>query len=246
MTIPSHKKSPSLRLVAWQGVMTVMLSIVLSSVGLAVDRSWNAAGGSWTTPANWTPAGTPSDGDDVFLGNLPGTQNSIVSLGAIGTVRPELLSISDGMTVRTNSTLIWAGDLVVVEGSNLVDGGAGIATLFRSTLLLDGVLKGNSLLTNFLEVDSGGRVVLADSALAQVFGQMAIDATSSVEGSGSILFNGSSRTFVNNGVVRARKAKALLSASSNSRPADSIWMAAWELDTWWRQRARSFASSPAS
>ena len=79
---------------------------------------------------------------------------------------------------------IWAGERVVIEGSNLVGGGGGIATLFRSTLLLDGVLKGNSLLTDFLEIDDGGRLVLEDYAIAQVFNQMTIDATSTVEGTG--------------------------------------------------------------
>ena len=93
--------------------------------------------GSWSAGANWTPVGAPAIGDDVFVGNLPGVQNTTVSLGAAIDARPDHLTITDGMTLRTNTSRLWAGSRIRVDGSNLVGGGGGIATLFRSTLRLD-------------------------------------------------------------------------------------------------------------
>ena len=180
-----------------------------SPTALAIDKSWNTGGGFWTTPANWTPGGVPADGDDVFIGNLAGVQNSTVSLGAAVDVQPENLTISDGMTLRTNTKLIEAGLRVSVQGSNLVVGGGGVATLFRSTLRLDGALKSNSLVTHFLELVDGGQLVLEDLATAQVSGQMVIYPGSLAQGTGSIELNDMGRTLVNSGTLRAGAGEGL-------------------------------------
>ena len=190
-------------------VAAIGIVIALATPAGAINKSWVVDDGFWANPANWSPVGVPAAGDDVLLGNLPGVQNSTVSLGAAGLVQPENVTVSDGMTLRTDSSGIWAGLRVRVEGSNLVGGGGGFATLFRSTLRLDGLLKANSLLTDFLEIADGGQLVLEDYATAQVFGQMVIDATSTAQGTGSISFNNSGRTLANDGTIRAGSGQGL-------------------------------------
>lgn len=188
-------------------VVTVIA--LFATTANAVIRDWDAGNGFWSNPGNWDPVGLPADGDDVFIGNRPGVENSMVSLGAIGSVSPETLTIGDGMTLRTNTSAIVAGLRVRVEGSNLVGDGGGIATLYRSTLRLDGLFKANSLLTHFLDIADGGQLVLDDYATAQVFGQMTIDETSTVQGTGSINLTNSGRTVVNDGTIRAGSGQGL-------------------------------------
>jgi hypothetical protein len=71
--------------------------------------SWNAGNGFWMDAGNWlpnsVPAMNPGGHDRVYLGDLPGVQNSTVWLNhavGSGTLGVNFLEITDGMTLDMN------------------------------------------------------------------------------------------------------------------------------------------------
>lgn len=100
------------------------LTLAHTSVAHADQWSWTAGSGNWTSAGNWTPIGIP--GLDPFattnidIGNLPGVQNSTVtlSLAPVGPLTFSDLDIRSGMTLDTGGgqlTNLWGettlGDL---------------------------------------------------------------------------------------------------------------------------------------
>ncbi len=109
---------PRLRLVAWRGATAVMLGLILTSMGLAADKSWNAGNGSWYTANNWTPLGVPVGNEFIRIGNLPGVQNSTVVLTSPGSGY-DLLEISNGMTLDMNGGELVSFDDAFIAGAEL-------------------------------------------------------------------------------------------------------------------------------
>ena len=91
------------------GWAAIVLVTMLVAPLRAVDKSWNTGDGSWYTASNWTPHGVPGVNDVIRIGNLPGVQNSTVSLTAPGAGY-DFLEISGGMTLDMNG-----GELVSFE-----------------------------------------------------------------------------------------------------------------------------------
>ena len=73
--------------------------LVLGLVGLfaasapAVDYSWNAGAGAWTTGTNWTPTGVPGAGDNAIVQNSP---SASAGSGASQTVTVGSLTVDNG------------------------------------------------------------------------------------------------------------------------------------------------------
>ena len=75
----NHKSFYSSRRVAWENRLAKTLALGLCAAWLAgmmmgearaTTRYWQGtAGNNWSTPANWSPAGPPQDGDDLFFIN---------------------------------------------------------------------------------------------------------------------------------------------------------------------------------
>jgi len=99
--------------------MTAMiLSVAFAKPSLAVDKSWNAGNGNWTTAGNWSPMGVPGSNGVVRIGNLAGVQDSTVN-GANAPFVPDAIEISDGMTLDTGGTEFVGFDLLVtIEGGD--------------------------------------------------------------------------------------------------------------------------------
>ena len=71
-------------------------------------RTWtNAAGGSWTTPANWSAAGVPTAADDVVFS----------AAGSYTVSLPRASYVLNSLTVGTSSALLALGGSTVTVGA---------------------------------------------------------------------------------------------------------------------------------
>ena len=70
-----------------RSVCVAVLILMLPASSGADDFSWNAGNGLWHNANHWTPNGVPGAAgfsDVIRIGDLPGIQNSTVTLGAPG------------------------------------------------------------------------------------------------------------------------------------------------------------------
>jgi hypothetical protein len=177
----------------------LLAAAVVASPAWGVDRSWNSASGSWSDAARWFPVGVPLPTDHAFIGNVVGVQNDAVTLNMSDSVAA--LTISDGMTLRTDrSALTVTGD-TLVSGSNTVPIFGGGSIVYRSRLLVE-LFKGTAFSTNDLTLASGATMVMTHSAFVNVDGLFNIAAGTTLSGEGVIDFNDSGTTFINSGEVR--------------------------------------------
>jgi T5SS/PEP-CTERM-associated repeat protein len=193
----------------------MQLTIVLLSIGwvspaLAVVFSWsNAAGGTFNTPANWSPIGVPSSFDTAQF-NLPNTYTVTVNASAgvntltqsQGDVTLNLVGVTLLLTNTTNNILGSAGQtstLRVNGGAfspgNLTVGGPAGST---SNLFLDSAVITSLGFGTFLVGSSGtGNFTLQNGAtLTTPFGT-AIGVNTSGVGTATVAGTGSLWTITN-------------------------------------------------
>ncbi len=168
------------------GLAALALAAGLAAPASAADKSWDAGNGSWYTPGNWAPSGVPGHDDHIFIGDLPGVQNSTVTLGAPG-------GGYDWLEVRSGMTLDLAGgELVSFDQAWVADAGSRI--IVRPA-------AGPNLhdFQGVLFVGAGAFLDLRDNAPVRLFG--ASQSQGTLLGRGSILI-ASSEPFLNDGVIR--------------------------------------------
>ncbi|MGE0158752.1 MAG: beta strand repeat-containing protein, partial [Gemmatimonadales bacterium] len=123
------------------------LYLVASAAAPAPVKSWtNAAGGNWSTPANWSGGTVPTAADSVAI-DLAGTYT--VTLDVNAQVRN--LTIGQGAGIKT---LSGTSRTLTIDGSSAVYAG-GALTLTNSTL------AGNGTLTNLGTISLDGGTVSA-------------------------------------------------------------------------------------
>jgi outer membrane autotransporter protein len=112
----------------------------------AVNRVWNAGTSGWNTGTNWTPAGTPSNADRVFINNA-------------GTAQVTATSAAQNLTLgntagSSGATSINGGQLTInTSGGGIVyvgNGGTGTVNLSNS-----GVLNARNLTVGVLASATG-------------------------------------------------------------------------------------------
>lgn len=86
---------------------------------MADNKEWDTGGGNWNTPGNWRQPGVPAPGDFVFLGSRPAAENATVSLNINDTI--SRISITDGMTLRTNGFALSVTGDTTLNGRNEVN-----------------------------------------------------------------------------------------------------------------------------
>jgi hypothetical protein len=131
-------------------VLSTIALLSLATLGHAQTYTWNAGVGSFDTPSNWTPAGTPEIFDDVIvnnggtvnyttgdtwlnsitLGSTPGTSGAFVMTG--GSINLNLGGLRVGEqgtgTFTVNDAAFGTGDgSIFVGGQN--NGGTGVLNL---------------------------------------------------------------------------------------------------------------------
>lgn len=151
----------------------------------AAEKSWNAGSDSWSTPANWTPAGVPASGDVIRIGNLPGVTSSTVFL--------DLNKTLGGLHITNRMALQNEGHTVIVNGETTVSGDA-------SRLNISDAVIGSDFRTETMTVAADANVYLVggdvriNDQLTLVGGEIGglFNETSTVAiwGTGTTLHNG--------------------------------------------------------
>lgn len=167
--------------------MVLVVAAISPTGAFADDFSWNAGNGSWYDANNWTPNGVPTLDATIRIGNLPGVQNSTVTLGGPG-IGFDYLEITSGMTLD-----MAGGQLVgpLVTDDSLVISGANSRLLVRPSMGLN-----FHDLNGSLDLGSGAQFELIDNARARLFSSQSAGI---ISGRGLLQYGG---TFNNNGVFR--------------------------------------------
>lgn len=103
-------------------VLAALLALAGTPAARAANKYWIAGNGSWNNAANWTPSGVPNFHDNIYIGNMPGVQNSTVTINNNIVVIFDYLQITDGMTVDLNgSELVGIADADITgAGTHLI------------------------------------------------------------------------------------------------------------------------------
>jgi hypothetical protein len=143
-----------------KALLVVVFSFSLAGFASGATKIWtNVAGGTWSTAANWTPAGAPGAGDTVFITN---NGSYLVTLDANATILSLTLGGASGAqtlsnnastlrfnapsTVRNNGRLIVHGgtlgntNLTIASGATFTLAGAGDKVFDTLRLLNEGTV----------------------------------------------------------------------------------------------------------
>lgn len=206
------RPTPSLAWFTWthHGLRCLLAAVlaVWSTPALAINRSWDDAGGSanklWSEFGNWSPDGDPN-GDDVFIGNFFGAFGDR-TLFDDNAININSLTITNGADV-VNSTDDGATNDYEID----VNGATSVTGTGSSIILYGGDLNG--LDTNTLALGSGGSLVLNSTtaqgtAVAEIDnGLFAIDSGGTLTGNGRVDLEDSlaapTDLMANNGTITA-------------------------------------------
>jgi fibronectin-binding autotransporter adhesin len=144
----------------------------LEIVSAAAGAVWNnGAGGSWTTPGNWTPSGVPSGGTVTFP-ELGATSAITVNLDGPQSAGALVFSASEGYVLAAGNsgtlTLSNSASITVLSGTHTISapveiagGGLDIAASNSSSLTISGNIADDGLRSLTLDGDGTGQLVLS-------------------------------------------------------------------------------------
>lgn len=187
----------------WRGpsakafVVLILALVVQPHSAQAIDRSWNADSGFWSTASDWSPNGVPQLGDVVRLGDLPAIENVDVVLDQNDAVAQ--LHITDGMTFNNQDHTFSVLGITSISGLNVVNDGMS-TTFNHSRIFIRPTPAPVQFSTNSLVVTDEGRVRL-DGGVVEVRGSLSTDSDSSIFGHGQINFIGPGVVLANSGVI---------------------------------------------
>lgn len=106
----------------WFAVIVSGLLLAGTPVASAANKSWNAGNGLWSNASKWTPAGVPPVHSDIYIGNMPGVQNSTVTIDNNIVVIYDYFLLTNGMTLDLNgSELVSVGPADITgAGTHLI------------------------------------------------------------------------------------------------------------------------------
>lgn len=183
------------------GAAALLLAAGLASPAIGANWHWSALSGAWSDGGNWLSGATPPNDAHVMLGSLAGVQNSTVWLAEFSSDDVADLTITDGMTLRTNHGVLDVTGDTLISGSNTVPGPFGTQQVFASRLLVEPI-KGETFRTHDLTLSSGARMDFVGQAFARIEGVATIGAGTRVGGLGYLDMLGGGTTLVNDGVIR--------------------------------------------
>ncbi|GEM_PF-3854498 len=169
-------------------------------------HSWIDPGfASWSSQQSWSPFGVPnSPNAQAWVGLSPNVSNQTVKLDM--TVKLAALSISDGMSVWTNTyTLDAAAGDVTIAGRNTLDGNI----QYPSRLYIEGPDTTGAVLRDVF-VEDGAKVTLAREAIVFINNAISIDGVSELDGVGEVFFfSTEGDAIINDGWIKAEGADGL-------------------------------------
>ncbi len=165
-------------------ILAILAICLVTAVTQGATRLWTGGGGNnnWSTAGNWSPAGTPANGDRLYLQTAGATTvNNLPGLVV------EYLLVHDGQTVN--------GDLIIAN--NRVEGGDGVNTIRADVQLIAEThfVSLNGLLLFAGNVDVNGRLLWTepDSTGVVEFGD---SIGGNLTGNGTVLVTGPGTTYL--------------------------------------------------
>src|SRR5262245_54446260 len=180
-------------------VLAALLSLGAAAPGLAIDRSWNAGAGDWSSAANWWPVGVPLSTEVALIGNVAGVQNAAVRLDQNDTVAG--LQISDGMQLSTDGFWLQVTGSTTVSGMNDTPE-PGVFNSMLNVQPSAGALF--DFRTGDLTLSDHGHSRLWESARLRIDGRLAIHTGSTLLGTGVVsLYANDTLALSNDGAINA-------------------------------------------
>lgn len=177
--------------------LALALACISTSGAQAAVKSWDTGSGSWSTGANWSPAGAPAAGDTVFIGPHASAENALVTLNANASVAS--VTLNDGMTLRTANDSLTVSGATQIAGQNVV----GMST-FTSRLRVENGVAGMDFTTDTLSLTSSGQVTLEDDSSMLVLGTATLGESTLLLGHGTVYFSKDSNpALLNDGRIEA-------------------------------------------
>lgn len=103
-------------------LVVLSLATVPGARAAATTTTWTGAdpSGYWSAPANWSPAGVPTNGNDlVFPGGLP--PGDMVSTNDLTDRILRSINLAGGHTIRGNPiTLTNRSDCIISSGADVI------------------------------------------------------------------------------------------------------------------------------
>ena len=196
--------------------MTVAVWFGCAGSAAAETKTWVGGGGTWDTPANWSPAGVPSATDDAVIAS--GTPNVSAADATVGSI-----DVSSGLQVSGDRRLTVSGPAPSTIATNVV--------LSHGTLRLDGVTtwsSGSVQLWDAGVVENAGVLVvpagagvsldIVDNGGAVGARVLRVLAGGVVEAAGSLLVGSEVE---NDGTLRVLAGGSLVQSGGVASPADS-------------------------
>ena len=173
--------------------------LCIAGTGHATIISWNTDDGNWLHAPNWSPMVLPGPGDEVFIGNTLAAENAQVQLN--GSASIDRLTISDGIWLNVNGTLLDVAGNTLVTGSNVVQ----VDPVINRPSMLR-VYGGGGLTRHFategqLNLSFGAWLWLEDYAWVEVGDLLIVNSQSVLWGEGRITFSDSGTVLVNDGTI---------------------------------------------
>lgn len=150
----------------------------LSASAFGIARDWMTSSGMWNTSGNWSPSGAPGGLDSALIGSTAAAQNGMVTLNTNTTIAA--LTMTDGMTLDTNSFWMHVGTTTSLSGSNTVG-----ANTFATTLRVENGAGSHDFRTDDLFVTNNARVDLVGGVM-RVDGFALFDGTTRLAGDGVV------------------------------------------------------------
>lgn len=149
----------------------------------AVNKSWLDNTTSWNDPSNWSPAGVPLPGDNVFVGNLFAVENSFMNLNINDSVNA--LSITDGMTLQTSGNRLIVSTETVISGENQIGN-----VIYPSSISISRGALAEDFDTDFLTAEDNASVRLRGGGILEIDQSGVFSSTSRLSGGGVVNLNG--------------------------------------------------------
>ncbi|MFO0829454.1 MAG: hypothetical protein U0572_15055 [Phycisphaerales bacterium] len=164
-------------------VIASFTAIAATSTSLAANKNWNAGNGVWSVGGNWSPVGVPAFNDFVSIGNLAGVENDWVDLNVSATLSG--LSITDGMTLDTNTSPLVVNGTTTISGRNETEFAS-----YSSRLRVDQGASIFDFQTVDLTLTDEGRLDINSGATAYVADLCTINSDAVVSGYGTLRLGG--------------------------------------------------------
>lgn len=184
-----------------RGMSAAILSLGASAPGLAIDKSWNAGSGTWSTAASWSPAGVPASTDVVRIGNTLSAENMSLYMDQNDTIGG--LHVTDGMVLDFEGFWLNVNGNTTLSGANTIQFPDGYA-VYSSGLRVEQVASSAAFATNNLTISDGAFFHLAADTSAVIRDGIQIGDGSFLTGGGLVSLEGTGTTFINDGSIMTR------------------------------------------